>query len=649
MVFALVLAGGALVADAAYMHTVTLKQGSSGSQVVELQKALGGLTADGSFGPMTKAAVKAFQTSKGLTADGVVGPMTGAALAGMGGGSGGTLPAGCTSTAGYSSTTGEKCDSTGGGGGGPITGGAGSITWDDKSTYSNEDVIAGDENAKVLAFEIEADDESDVDITSIKVELAQTVGTNSEDITDYMESVSVWMGSKKVGESDADTFSENSDIYTRNISLDGAVVKAGETEDFVVAVTALNNLDSGDIDDDAFTVDVISVRFEDGEGVVTTENTDSAPDLAQAFDFDDLATSGDLELKLTEGTGNPDPTVVEVDDTSDTDVTMLEFKLKAEGSDMVIDNMEFDTLALGVDATFTDMVSDISLMVGSNELDSTATAVIAQAAGGDTILGTSDDVAGTIEFTDLDYTIDQDDTVTFKVVAKIKDILTSSGSATAFDQGDSFAVSFTGANLDDTTNTDVEDENGDTVGAGDRTGSVTGENQTFYSNGINITLDSTDADAFTVDGVNNDRVELVIKFKVTAFGQDAYVRKINTVTSASATSSGTAPTNAQGVGVHLQSADAQLTTAKGLPILSSTADEETNSYKVNEGSTETFTLKVNVDNAIATAGDLDGAQVRAILTGVGFAASDSATNGDYTVYTSNLQDDFKTAYATIAD
>ena len=65
----------------------TLRRGSSGDYVVELQKDLmqlgydvGATGADGKYGAKTEVAVKAFQANSGLTADGICGPKTWAAL-----------------------------------------------------------------------------------------------------------------------------------------------------------------------------------------------------------------------------------------------------------------------------------------------------------------------------------------------------------------------------------------------------------------------------------------------------------------------------------------------------------------------------------------------------------------------------------------
>ena len=52
-----------------------LKVGSKGNEVKQLQEKLG-LSADGSFGPGTEKAVKAWQSDNGITADGVVGDGT---------------------------------------------------------------------------------------------------------------------------------------------------------------------------------------------------------------------------------------------------------------------------------------------------------------------------------------------------------------------------------------------------------------------------------------------------------------------------------------------------------------------------------------------------------------------------------------------
>ncbi|HXW59028.1 MAG TPA: peptidoglycan-binding protein [Solirubrobacteraceae bacterium] len=80
--------GGGALASAATVdqpattaaRSVVLESGNEGRSVRQLQRALGGVTVDGVFGPETEQAVRSFQAAKGLSVDGVVGPQTVAAL-----------------------------------------------------------------------------------------------------------------------------------------------------------------------------------------------------------------------------------------------------------------------------------------------------------------------------------------------------------------------------------------------------------------------------------------------------------------------------------------------------------------------------------------------------------------------------------------
>jgi uncharacterized protein (TIGR02594 family) len=70
---------------AAATGRATLRQGDRGPMVADLQGQLAALRyfagrADGQFGPLTRAAVMAFQADTGIEADGIVGPQTWAAM-----------------------------------------------------------------------------------------------------------------------------------------------------------------------------------------------------------------------------------------------------------------------------------------------------------------------------------------------------------------------------------------------------------------------------------------------------------------------------------------------------------------------------------------------------------------------------------------
>lgn len=90
--------------------TSVLKLGAKGPEVECLQGKMG-VKADGNFGRLTSVAVMAFQTARGLKADGIIGPISRAILNNNDVTAGGsTYPEGCVSAAGYSPTTGAKCD-----------------------------------------------------------------------------------------------------------------------------------------------------------------------------------------------------------------------------------------------------------------------------------------------------------------------------------------------------------------------------------------------------------------------------------------------------------------------------------------------------------------------------------------------------------
>src|ERR1035437_561129 len=92
--FGVLAFSNAKTASADCTITATLRVGSKGVEVQCLQTKVGA-TADGSFGPLTKASVMAYQSNHGLSADGVVGPLSRAVL-NVGGAISGNFPAGCT-------------------------------------------------------------------------------------------------------------------------------------------------------------------------------------------------------------------------------------------------------------------------------------------------------------------------------------------------------------------------------------------------------------------------------------------------------------------------------------------------------------------------------------------------------------------------
>lgn len=633
----------------AYMFNTDLTLGSTGPDVVALQGVLtsgGYLTipagvAPGYFGALTQAAVAKWQAAVGIApAAGYVGPITRAKLNGMSVPTTGTLPAGCTSTAGYStvdgkkcdsgsstlpagctstvgysSTTGAKCDSSTPGTTGPLTGGAGSVdSYTLISGLTNEKVGEDEEDVKVAGLEIEADDNSDLEFTAVR--LVFNEGTAGSDFDNYATEVSIWFAGEEVARVDADEFNDDND-WTKTVSLEsGAIVRAGDTEDLEVAISGISNLDSGDAQD-TWTVDFTSVRFVDADGATISEDPATA---ARTFSFETFAAATNAELKLDEDDEDlNDPRVIDVHATDDTDgVELLSFTLEAEGdSDLVLNKFHASTTVTGA-SNVDDMINSITLWIDGEEI-----------AAGTCIQDADCASVGSDEgwlFDDLDYTIDAGDEVTAVIKADFNSV------ADALDEGDTILVAIGENETDVASAFDVEDETGEELVDADITGSISGGAHAVYDTGFNATLVSVTA---TNDNASNDLAgandtgTYIITFDVEAFGGNIFLDGDVTATSTPGTPidgiAWATTTNSTGF--------ATSTTQTTLESTSSDTDDVTTSgalaFQVEQDKTRRFFLTIKAKNGGADAGS-ETVGVR--LTGLGWGTdgSDDTSNNTYT-------------------
>ena len=600
----------AVTTTTATTFTRDLTVGSTGADVAALQAVLNtevdaGLPGTTYFGALTKAAVVKFQKANGINATGYVGPLTRAALNSL------QTPTVTTTTTTTTTTDTTTTTST-------LEGTDGSISDVSLlSQYDDEEVGEGKEDVKVLGVEVEASNDGDIALKSIKIAFDPNGNTGSEDLDDYIDSVAVWQGTTKIGSADVDDFNQDdNDVYTKTITLDsGVVVKADETEKFYVTVTAANNIDSDDMTGDSWTLAVESIRFADGSGVVTTD--DSTGDLVSLdgdgtpagtpVSFVTYSDSTDTELKFSLDTSSPDEGVVTIDDSDTTDnVVLLVGKIKLEGdSDVTIDELPI-TLAVTGTSSIATMVDGLTLKLGDEEY--------------------SENAATTTTFNNLNYTLGAGDTVTFTVLADIN-------GAEEFAEGDSLKASLTSTNRD---NIDAENEEGDQLSdSSEKSGTITGKNQSFRTDGISVELSGTPTEEVTKDidtqsGIVAEQGTFVIKYKVTANGDDMYIDK--SVQSMVATPSTAGAGTAWATTTDITSATSTVLSAT-VSVSGSTDDDTTTDYYIAEGESRTFTLKVLLEPGV------DGNQA-VQLTGINWTSDASDTTAD-NYYTFNL-DDFKT-------
>ena len=571
--------------------------GSRGTEVTRLQTWLIGkgyvipAGATGYFGLQTRAAVAAFQAAKGITpAVGYFGPITRSAVNAMiaadvasGGGSGTPTPTPTPSD--------------------DLKGGDGSFQ-NISSLGDIESTVDEGSSENVIGVSLDA---RDSDLSIQRADVTLTLPTNGSSLlTRYVTKVSLVLDGKTLATMNASDASKDGRVFTMRFSGLNGIVREGDTGDLYVKVTAVSSIDSndaGDIITVALPTD--SIRAINGAGVSDTYGTS----VTETFSVNAASTG---TLSLTEASTNPDDSLVKADSNNTTDdVTVLAFNLKAKNQDATITDLPVGFTVSGT-SNVNDVIQTVKLMKGSTVLKSK------------TVSGTG--TYALVTFDNVDTTIDQDSTDTYKVVATIKKF---SGT---FDAGDTLVASTTGSN----SAWDVSDANGDSVTP---SSSVTGGTITFTGSAISASLSGTPTATKTVATIAGeaDKMDGSTSFKVTAGDDDLYVDStlLQGSTTILSTSSGfgwaTTTTSNTGTSTGYSASLSASNTESG--------DLAGSYFKIPAGTTRTFTLAATIPTG------RDGGTLGLRITGFNYGtASGSMTS----VYDFNL-DSFKTADVTGLD
>ncbi len=561
--------------------TRSLQLGSSGADVMSLQKFLNGTAATrvsvsgaGSpgmettyFGPATQSAVVKFQAANNVSAIGVVGPATRAAIAAVCG------------------TVANPGTGTGTGGSTTLEGGEGQLTNIDNIATDVEDEVNEGQEEVVFGAEMDAED-SDVMIERVDVDFVLGDGSDagdSDNLDDYITEVSLILDGKTIATLDVDEATEgdagdgdfssaadtDNNVFSFRFSGLKGVIDEDDTANLQVAVTAVGNVDSSETNADWYVlIPDDGIRAVDAAGISDTYVA-SADLTEETFSIVE-ADAGDVDLAAN-ASDNQDR-IISVSADNDTDgEEILMFTLESQTSDNNVKEINIELATTSATTTaFTNVISQLHLYQGSTLLATED--VSATSTGG-----------GSVLFDNLDVDIDEDEEVEFTVKADFNDEADER-------EGFSFYAYVDASDLD------IEDAEGDNVTV---TGDEAGGTIELRTSGISATFKSADetrTNGAAIAGAA-DAVDFTIKFSVTAVGdEDVYidgdiVQAIQSPTTATAglawattTDSNTGTSTYTGI----------LTADDGYISGDDTNDTGDKRFLVESGETRNFTFVVNI-------------------------------------------------------
>ena len=591
--------------------TRALTVGSEGADVKCLQDYLtpkyftnaGGST--GYFGSVSAAAVAAWQTANGvMPAAGYFGPVSQAKYAAL------MAAAPDTDDSDDTDDTDGDDDTTSG----DLSGEASLSTFEVADGEDSDDVEEGSEDVEVAEFTVEFSD-GDAMITRLDIALDGTANTlNTEaDPWDIFGDISLMVDGdvvKTIDASDKDNYLDEDNGSLRFAGLD---IVGMEDEEVVIVVSASV---AGSVDSAGSATladwDVLAgpMRFVDADDVTTTE-TGSTGDiqamdgsynaaLAAEFTIDEAGAGDDLDLEASDE--DPDATTIQADEDDNTEAAIFAFDLSAEDSDGDVTINEIMLSAtVTVASNIDDLVNDFRLEIDGESYD-----VESYTGTGLTVTNLTFDIDG-------DLTIPADEVVTAVLYADFEDMEVG-------DEGSTITAQVEAA--------DIDAEGADDI---DVDGTlVTGETHTVRTEGVSVTLvDESVLAVENADAGTDDEATFTLEFDVTSFGDTIYL-PFGASSSTDLTS---------GVEFSIINTNTNVVVSTGIAIASLDMDDdgETNSFKISDGDTQTFTLEVTYDPTVSGSYKLR-------LDDINFAVTDVAT----ATQTQDVSDeDIDTSSATI--
>lgn len=347
------------VGTSTYLHTTTLRLGSSGTQVKTLQECMNRLgystgVADGIYGKNTARGITSFQSSKGLVADGIIGPKTGP-----------VFQAACIMVQANPDTPDT-----------PDTDAGSEMTNTQEAQIKSiqlqrqDDAGNNAKNQDVASFTIELDKKSgDINIQRVDLFMEITAAAGSErDLWDILNTVTLTRDNKTVASLSADSKSSwsrvgSTDQYRIRLNSFESIIKQDSEAEFMVLVDT-QKIKEANLD---ITIDMnLELRYRDGAGVYEVIDADEFETIS--FDITNNA-HGDIILGLSKN--NPDASIISGDEVSKkTKQTIMEFGIESQYSDIELEDIEVVFVVSGVKTDARDLIKKAYLYQGSKIIDS---------------------------------------------------------------------------------------------------------------------------------------------------------------------------------------------------------------------------------------------------------------------------------------